>query len=72
MDESGVLIEPNKIPKVIALKNKKKSLRTVSAERGQLVNVVGCFSFVGIYVPPAVIFPRKRRKEELMDLVPTG
>ncbi|XP_046684717.1 KRAB-A domain-containing protein 2-like, partial [Homalodisca vitripennis] len=38
----------------------------------QNVTVVACFSATGIYVPPAMIFPRKRMKPELYVEAPVG
>ncbi|KAK9747140.1 DDE superfamily endonuclease [Popillia japonica] len=43
-----------------------------SAERGALSTVVVCMSAGGSYVPPMIIFPRVRMKEELMDGAPPG
>lgn len=66
MDESGISTVPNRIPKVIISKGKQSVNKVTSAERGQLVTVVCCFSASGHYVPPALIFPRKRSKSELL------
>jgi hypothetical protein len=60
MDESGISTLPNKLPKVIAEKGKRLVDKIVSADRGQLVTFVCCFSASGVYVPPAMIFPRKK------------
>lgn len=65
MDETGITTVPNKVPKIIATKGKKSVNKVSSAERGQLVTAVCCFSAGGHYVPPALIFPRKRLKPEL-------
>nr|CAI5836202.1 unnamed protein product [Callosobruchus analis] len=43
-----------------------------SAERGQLVTAEICFSAAGTYVPPMLIYPRKRMKNELLDDAPRG
>ncbi|KAJ8965371.1 hypothetical protein NQ317_002874 [Molorchus minor] len=72
MDESGMLTVPNKIPKVISSKGKKTVNKVVSGERGQLITAVCCISAAGVYVPPALIFPRKREKPELIDGAPPG
>lgn len=37
----------------------------MSGERGQLVTVVYCMSPSGLYVPPAIIFPRNKMNPEL-------
>nr|CAI5849746.1 unnamed protein product [Callosobruchus analis] len=43
-----------------------------SAERGQLVTAEICFNVAGTYVPPMLIYPRKRMKNELLDDAPPG
>lgn len=43
-----------------------------SAERGQHVTVVCCMGTTGHFVPPALIFPRKNWKHELLDGAPVG
>lgn len=65
VDESDLSRVPNKIPKV-AGKGKRAVSKVTSAEKGQLVTIVCCCSASGNYVLPALIFPRKRRKEELL------
>ena len=65
MDETGVSTVPNKVPKVYAEKGKRAVSKIVSADRGQLVTAVCWISASGLYVPPALIFPRKRKNEEL-------
>jgi hypothetical protein len=44
----------------------------VSAERGQTVTAVCCMSASGIWVPPCLIFPRKRIRDELFVGAPPG
>ncbi|GBM03961.1 hypothetical protein AVEN_99166-1 [Araneus ventricosus] len=61
MDETGISTVPNRTPKVIAPKGKKKTDCTISStERGQTVTSVCCMSATGVFVPPALILPRKR------------
>lgn len=72
MDESGISTVPNKIPKVISTKGKKLIGKISSAERGQLVTIVCAMSASGSFVPPVIIFPRQRMKNELMDGSPPG
>ncbi|KAB0801970.1 hypothetical protein PPYR_02363 [Photinus pyralis] len=72
MDETGLLTVPNKMPKVLTSKGKKSVGKIVSAERGTLVTAVCCVSAAGHYIPPALIFPRKREKQELLDGAPAG
>ncbi|CAG5026105.1 unnamed protein product [Parnassius apollo] len=56
--------------KFMLKKGKKIVGKVVSAERGQTVTAVCCMGATGIFVPPALIFPRKRQKPELMDGAP--
>lgn len=72
MDETSVLTVPNKLPKVLSQKGKKTVGKIVSSERGQLITGVCCMSAGGKFVPPALIFPRKKRKAELIDGAPPG
>ena len=65
MDETGLSTVPNKTPKVISPVGKKGVCKVTSGERGQLVSVAACFSASGIYIPPGVIFARKRMKPEI-------
>lgn len=67
MDETGISTVPNKIPKIISIKGKKIVRKSVAADRGELVTAVCCFSTSGIYVPPALISPRKRMKIEFLN-----
>ena len=71
MDESG-LNTVQSTQKVIALKGKKQVGAITSAERGVHCTVVCCMSSSGTFIPPAVIFPRKRWKAELGDNGPPG
>lgn len=72
MDESGLSTVPNKTPKIVSIKGQKVVGKISSAERGQTITIVCCMSAAGWYVPPAIIFPRKRRKAELIDGAPPG
>lgn len=70
MDETNVSTVPNKLPKVISPKGKRLVSKVVSQERGESVTAVCCVSAAGYYVPPALIFPRKRFKPEFCDRTP--
>jgi hypothetical protein len=72
VDETGVTTVPGKPTRIVALKGRKQVGRLTSAERGQLCTVELCFSASGQYIPPLIIFPRVRMKEELMDGMPPG
>ena len=71
MDESGVTNVQKPI-KVVATKGKRQVARMTSAERGITVTVVCCMNAAGQYVPPMLIFPRKRLAEGLMRGAPPG
>ncbi|XP_063222242.1 uncharacterized protein LOC134534428 [Bacillus rossius redtenbacheri] len=72
MDETGVTTVPNKTPKIISPKGKKTVCKVSSAERGQTVTAVCSIGATGFYVPPALIFPRKRMNNMLYKDAPTG
>ncbi|XP_021190238.3 tigger transposable element-derived protein 6 [Helicoverpa armigera] len=65
-DETGVSVVPKTNSKIIAKRGRKQVGAIVSAERGQTVTVEICFSAAGNYMPPMLIFPRKRNNPELM------
>lgn len=71
MDESA-LTTVQVPPKVFAKKGKKQVGAITSAERGVHTTVVACMSSGGTYVPPAIIFPRKRFNPLLYDGAPLG
>ena len=60
------------LSKVISTKGKKQVGSMISAERGQLVTALICCSASGRYIPPMLIFPQQRMKDELMDGAPPG
>jgi hypothetical protein len=72
MDEASISTIPNRVPKVISPKGKKIVRKVTSGETGQTVTIVFYMSPTGIFVPPAMIFARKRMKPELLTDVPEG
>jgi hypothetical protein len=72
MDESGISTVPNKTPKVISPIGKKDVCKVSSGERGNTISAVCCFSPMGVDIPPAMIFPRKRINNELFSGDPIG
>lgn len=72
VDESGLSTVPSKNVKIFATKGQKQVGVLSSAERGQHLTVVCCMNAVGTFLPPALIFPRKNMKNELMDHAPPG
>lgn len=72
VDETGLSTVPNRTPKVLTPTGKKTVCKISSAERGETITAVCCMSATGIYVPPALIFPRKRMNHLLFKGAPTG
>ncbi|KAJ4436391.1 hypothetical protein ANN_19023, partial [Periplaneta americana] len=70
IDETSVPTVPNKLPKIISPRGKRVVSKVVSQERGESVTAVCCVSAAGYYVPPALIFQRKRYKPEFCDRTP--
>ncbi|KAJ8867836.1 hypothetical protein PR048_031641 [Dryococelus australis] len=67
MDETGMSTVPSNVPKVISSTADKSGGKISSAEGVELVTTVCVMSTAGHYVPPALIFSRKRQKPELMQ-----
>jgi hypothetical protein len=70
-DESGLTCV-HKPVKVLAPKGKRTVSSTTSGERGQATTIVVACSASGVYVPPMMIFKRKRNKPERVDHAPAG
>ena len=64
VDETGINIV-HRLSKVFAKRGSKQVRGVTSAERGKNVTCVCCVSASGAYVPPMIIFPRKRIPELL-------
>jgi len=71
MDETG-FTAVQKPQKVFAQKGKHQVGAITCSERGRNVTFVCCVSATGHYVPPMVIYPRKRLKLELTEGAPAG
>lgn len=70
VDETGITSVPNTVPKVISIKGKKQVGSIVSAERGETVTCVLCCNAAGYFVPPLMIFPRKKNNLEFVKNTP--
>lgn len=69
VDETG--LSTTQIPgKVFAAKGQKQVGKVVSQERGKNVTAVCCAGAAGQYVPPMLIFPRVRAKQNLIVNAP--
>ncbi|XP_026488620.2 uncharacterized protein LOC113395268 [Vanessa tameamea] len=72
MDETGISTTTNKPPKVLSTKGKKQVGIIASAGRGQLTTVIGCCNAAGSFLPPFLIFARKKMQPRLLDGAPPG
>jgi len=66
-DETDITIVQHKHTKILGLKGKRHISSLQSVERGSLVTVVNCISPTGHFIPPLLVFPRKRMEQELMN-----
>lgn len=71
-DETGISVNPKGHSKVLATKGKRQVGALTSCERGETVTVELCFSASGAYMPPMLIFPRKRKQKEFELGLPPG
>ena len=71
-DESGLSTVPNNLPMVVSPTGSRRVSKIVSAERGRNVTIICCISATGFYLPPFLIFARKRMLPELVERAPPG
>lgn len=71
-DETGVSVNPKSQSKIVALKGKRQVGAITSAERGETVTAEVCMSASGSYMPPMLIFPRMKKKQEFELGLPPG
>ncbi|XP_064614387.1 uncharacterized protein LOC135478053 [Liolophura sinensis] len=69
MDETGIT-NVHKPGKVLATKGIRQVGKMTSGERGKTVTVICAMNATGVYVPPMMIFPRKRMVDALMNGAP--
>ncbi|KAF2883233.1 hypothetical protein ILUMI_22938 [Ignelater luminosus] len=72
MDETGISTTSNKPSKVLSVKGKRQVGMIASAERGQLTIVIGYCNAAGSFLPPFLIFARKKMQSRLLDGSPPG
>ena len=66
-DEKGIKT------KILTIKGKRQVGVVASAERGRTITTICCSNAEGQFIPPALIFPRKRMNDpRLMDGAPPG
>lgn len=71
-DETGISVNPKINSKIIACKGKRQVGSLTSAERGETVTCLICMSPSGAYMPPMLIFPRKKMQKEFELGLPPG
>jgi len=71
IDESGLTVV-HKPGKVLAQKGEKQVGKITSGEKGETMTIVCAMSATGIFVPPMLIFKRKRMTELLLRGSPAG
>ena len=71
-DETGVSVNPKNHSKIIACKGKRQVGAITSAERGETVTCLICMSPSGSYMPPMLVFPRKKMQKEFELGLPPG
>lgn len=71
-DETGVTVNPKYQSKIIAPKGKRQVGALTSSERGETVTAALCMSAAGSYMPPMLIFPRKKKQQEFGLVLPPG
>lgn len=69
-DETGLTVNPKGLSRIIAKKGRRQVGTVTSGERGETVTAEICFSAAGTYIPPFLIFPRKRMRQEFQTGLP--
>lgn len=64
VDETGITTVQGKQSKIIAMRGRKQVGALTSAERGTLCTAVICMNAAGYFIPPMIVFPRARMKQE--------
>ena len=72
VDETSITCNPKTAKTLIACKGKKQVGSRSSAERGETVTAEICFSASGQFMPPMLIFPRKKENPEYLVGAPLG
>ncbi|XP_050684750.1 uncharacterized protein LOC126979466 [Leptidea sinapis] len=65
-DEIGISVVPKTRSKIITRKGRKQVVSITSADRGTTITIEICFSASGQYMPPIMVYPRKRMDPQLM------
>lgn len=67
MDETGVQTSSNKPPRVLTKVGKRQVGLIASSERGRNTTVICCCNAAGSFIPPFMIFARKKMNSRLLD-----
>ena len=57
---------------MLAVKGANRVPKVTSAERGKTITCVCCMSASGLYIPPAIIYPRMKMRNELLIGAPAN
>ncbi|KAJ4437236.1 hypothetical protein ANN_17371 [Periplaneta americana] len=71
-DETGMTVVPKQHSKIIATNGQRQVGVLTPAERGNTVTVEICCSVAGNFMPPMLIYPRKRKQQEFEVGLPSG
>ncbi|XP_031334629.1 uncharacterized protein LOC116164573 [Photinus pyralis] len=71
-DETGITVIPKQHSRIIANRGQRQVGVLTSAERGNTVTAEICCSAAGNYMPPLLIFPRKKKQQEFELGLPPG
>lgn len=72
VDETGISTVQKRCQKILGRKGKYQIGAISSGERGVNTSVACCVSAAGHFVPPLILFKRKRQCRELGDGAPIG
>lgn len=71
-DETKISVNPKGLARIISLRGRRQVGATTSAKRSENVTAEICFSAVGTYVPPMLIFSCKRMNQSFQIGLPPG
>jgi len=70
MDETGIQTSSNKPPRILTKTGKRQVGVISSTEKGRTTTVICCCNAAGSFIPPFMIFARKRMNSRLLDGAP--
>lgn len=72
VDETGLSTVQKQRDPILSPKGRKQVGKVTSAERGITITAVCCISATGVFIPPMLIFPRKKFLQKLLRGAPPG